>query len=39
MAEAETSDKAWVSLFLVAYDPYSAYINLGACHYDPFYDV
>ena len=42
MAGAESSDTAWLSLFWVAYDPYSGYISLGAyesvwnCHYYPF---
>ena len=37
MAEAESSDTPWVSLFSVAYDPFSGYVSLGACHYYPFY--
>ena len=39
MAGAESSDTPWVSLFSVAYDQYSGYINLGASHYYPFYGV
>ena len=30
MAGAESSDTPWLSLFQVAYDPYSGYISLGA---------
>ena len=30
MAGSESSDTPWLSLFQVAYDPYSGYISLGA---------